>query len=293
MKELLTSNENSSAEKIKNIYTYVDDSNENEEIVFEITAKDIQEANEKYKKETGNDPVEQPNIICRIESLLDREKKEFNKFLVDVIEKRGITLAEFGEQEEKQTYENYLERLNISEDLLKNKKILDFGSDKCFFASYCAKKNINNEVYSVEGGNESYADKEIKKVMWSDQIRNAVEGKTVKALAQKLPFKSESFELILCNSAMPGRDKEYFGNLTMEEDVNSTYNEIVRILKSSGEARLQPFDANEDDEYFGKWAKATKKKLAELSEKENIQVVMERMEDGENLFRVIIKKIIK
>jgi len=288
MRELLTPNENSSAEKVKNAYTYYDDLGE---IVLETLACSQSEADARYKKETGRDFEKESKISCRIDSLREKEEKEFRDFLTNVIGKEGISLAEFGEKEEKQTYEHYLESLNISEDSLKNKRILDLGADKCFFASYCAKNGINNEIYSVEGGDESYMEKEVKKIIWSEQIRSAVDGKKVKALAQRLPFENESFELILNNSAMPGHDKEYFGNLTMEEDADKAYDEIVRTLTLGGEARLQPFDANEDDEYFGAWAKVTKKKLAELSERENVRVTMERMDYGENLFRVIIKKI--
>ena len=289
MKNFLVPERNGEIKKQKNIYTYRDNSKSGEPIVFETVASSIINADEKYEKAKGINPGTESHIGCSVESLRTKQERDFQMFIVNVLEKDGITWKEYAEQEEKNIFDNYSEMLDLTLEILKDKKILDIGADKCLFAGYCAKYGISTDVYSIEGSEESYDSEETKKALWSDEIRNIVEGKTKRALAQRLPFEDGSFELVLNNSAMPGRDKEQFGDLTMEEDLDRSYDEIIRVLKPGGEARLAPFDANEDDEYFGKWAIETRKKLEQLLVCEDVDIKLEKMEDGK--YRIVIKKL--
>jgi SAM-dependent methyltransferase len=278
-------------EKPKNIYTYRDNSNPEKPIVFQVATDSILKADELYEKETGVDPRKNSSIGCSVESFLEKQQKEFQKFLENEVEKKGLTWKEYAEQEEKSTYENYLQKLGLSKQSLKNKKILDIGAGNRMFASYCMKHGVSAEVYSVEGRSEDYIDKKIEEEIWPDEIRNEVEKITVRTLAQKMPFEDNSFEIIVCNSAMPGRDKEHFGELTMEQDLDKSYEEIVRVLKPGGEARLEPLEPDEDNEIYGHWAKATKRKLEDLGKRDDIVVEIEKIEDPKyDLYRVIIKK---
>lgn len=289
MEKIFSSEKSASVEKPKSIYTYRDNSDPERPVVFETVAGGILEADERYEKAKGADPKMQPQIGCSIESLRARQEKEFQSFLTDVVEKEGMSWQQFAEQEEKNTFEDYCEKLGLDQRILKDKKMLDIGADKCLFASYCTKHSISENVYSLEGSDESYMDEEIKKAIWPDGVRQSIESKTKRSLAQSLLFEDESFELVLNNSAMPGRDKEQFGKLTMEEDLDKSYDEIVRVLKPGGQARLAPFDANEDDEYFGRWAKATREKLAQLSARRDLDVRLEKMED--DYCRIVITKL--
>lgn len=234
--------------------------------------------------------MEQGFEFKNVDEKLEREKAEFQKFLTEVVEKSGQTFAEYAENYEKETFENYLSQLGLIEIDLKDKKILDVGAARCFFASHALKHGISDQIYSVEPGHDSYADREAKKLIWSGQIKNEIEGKTVHALAQALPFKDGSFNLLVSNAAMPGRDKEFAGGLSMEEDIEKSYDELVRVLKEGGEVRLVPFDPDEDDEHFGSWAKATKKKLQNLMQKGEVSVVLEKINNDES-YRIIIKKL--
>jgi SAM-dependent methyltransferase len=225
-----------------------------------------------------------------IDENLERQKLEFEKFLDEVVEPSGLTFFEYAENNERETFEGYLSRLGLTETDLVGKKTLDIGAAEEYFASYALKNGISDQIYSVKPGYDSYADKEIKKLIWPESIKQSVEGKTVRAIAQSLPFQEGSFELIVNKGAMPGKDKEFHGGLTMEQDINASYDEIVRVLKDGGQARLSPFDPNEDDEVFDAWAKATKKKLEELSAMSDIDVIMEKIADDDESFRIILRK---
>lgn len=281
-----------SPEKPKNIYTYRDNSDPEKPIVFQVIADSILKADELYEKKTGADPKKQPHIGCSVDDFFKRQEKEFQDFLKNDVEAKGLTWKEYAELEENSMYENYLQKLGLTEQFLKNKKILDIGAGNRMFASFCMKHGVSSEVYSLEGNAEDYIDKKIKEVIWPDEVEKEIEKRTTRALSQNLPFEDNAFELIVCNSAMPGRDKEHFGNLTMEQDLNRSYDEIVRVLKPRGEARLEPFESNEDDEFYGDWVKATKRKIEELREKEGLVVEVEKIEDTEDdLYRVIIRKM--
>jgi|GEM_PF-943587 len=281
----------SAAERPKNVYTYRDNSDPEKPVIFETISDSILKADEAYAKETGNDPQKQAHVGCEVESLLEKQKKELADFITNVLEKEGLTFKEYAEREEKSVFEDYLKKLGLNERALKDKKMLDIGADKRLFASYCLKHGISREAYSVEGGDDDYIKSKIRDALWTEEIRKAIEEKSVKALAQKLPFTDESFELILNCAALPGRNKEYFGGLTMEEDVDLSYEEIVRVLKSGGEARLESFEDDESDEFFGDWCKATKRKLEELAKRGNIEIEMQKSRENDaGCWRIIIRK---
>lgn len=285
----LLSSEVVSQEGSRKRYIYRDNSLPDQPIVFETLAEGIIQADGKFLKEIGKDPARESSIGCTVEDLLEVEKKEFEKFQKEYLEKERITLAEYGEQAEQRTYQAYMEALGLGNPALVGKKILDIGAHNAFFASYCLKHGISDTAYSVDGGEESYTDQQVKKAIWSEQIRSSIEEKTKKALMQDLPYKDGEMNLVIIVAALPGRDKEFRGALTMEQDVNQSYDEIIRILAPGGEARIAPFYDDENDEYFGEWAKATKRKLQELAHIDSLTINFEEMgEEGDK--RIIIRK---
>lgn len=241
--------------------------------------------------------IEQP-----IEPAFDPEDMaNFNDWIRSTVEKSGITWKEYAQRYEKEGFEDYLKSLGLDQQELKGKKILDLGAGDRSFAAYCLKNGISDQVFSVEPGGESYADHMAKKEIWTEQQKKAIDEKTVKALQNSLPFEKESFDVLLSNAAMPGRDERFRAGLSMEEDLSRSYEEIVRVLAKGGEARLGPFFEEKDNDLKEPWQKAirdweiaTKKKIVELSKRQGLQVEVQRIEnkmDGEyDFFRINIKK---
>jgi 2-polyprenyl-3-methyl-5-hydroxy-6-metoxy-1,4-benzoquinol methylase len=290
MEQYTEPSEGAVKEKPRKRFTYHDNSLPDRPVVFETFAEGILQADGKFMKEKGVDPARESNIGCVVEDLLEIGKKDFEKFQNEYLAREGITLAEYGKRAEEETYRAYCEDLGLTESMLVGKKILDIGSAKSFFASYCLKQGISDTVYSVDGGESSYTDQEVKKAIWSEAVKNGVEGRTKKALMQALPYEDGSFDVVVILAALPGRDKEFRGELTLEQDIDRSYDEILRVLAASGgEARIASFSGDEDDEYFGEWYKATKKKLEELSQKEGIEVIFEDIPEQEGQ-RIIIRK---
>lgn len=289
MEKCIASNESAPQEKVRKRYTYRDNSLPDRPVVFETFAEGILQADGKYAKEKGINPIDQSYIGCTIEDLQEIEKKEFEKFLKEHIEKTGTTLKEYGESAEENTYLGYMEELGLTPNELLNKKILDIGSAKSYFASYCLKHGISDSVYSVDAGEDSYTDKEVKKIIWPESLKTEIERKSKKALMQNLPYDEGSFDLVIAVAALPGRYREYHGELTMEQDVEQSYDEIVRMLAPGGEARIAPLYNDENNEYFGEWFKVTKKKLEKLSRIEGIIVDFEEIPEQESQ-RIIIRK---
>jgi hypothetical protein len=50
-----------------NKFTYRDNSTDEHRIIFECMTDSIVDADELYKKATGNDPIKQPHVGCSIE----------------------------------------------------------------------------------------------------------------------------------------------------------------------------------------------------------------------------------
>lgn len=292
MEQLATSVENSDQEKPRKRFTYHDNSLPDHPVIFETFAEGILQADGKFMKETGIDPMQQSNIGCVVEDVLEIGRQEFEKFQKEYLDKEGISLAEYGERLEEGVYRAYCEELGLTESMLAGKKVLDIGSAESFFASYCLKRGISDTVYSVDGGESSYIDQEVKKVIWSEEVKKGVEGKTKKTLMQELPYEEGSFDLVIILAALPGRDKEFRGKLTLEQDIDQSYDEILRVLASGGEARIASFSGDENDEYFGAWYKATKKKLQEFSQREGITVIFEDI-PGQEGQRIILRKEIE
>lgn len=290
--EKLVVGEGAAQEKPRKRFTYYDNSLPDRPPLFETFAEGILQADSKFIKATGIDPARAPYIGCTVEDLTEIEKKEFERFQKEYLEKEGVTLAEYGERVEEQTYQAYMEALGLTEAALASKKVLDIGSAQSFFASYCLKHGISDTVYSVDGGESSYTDQEVQKAIWSEQVKSGIREKSKKALMQDLPYKDGSFDLVVILAALPGRDKEFRGELTLEQDVDRSYDEIVRLLSLRGEARIAPFFGDENDEYFGDWFKVTQKKLRELSHIEGITVDFEEI-PGEEGQRIIIRKSIE
>lgn len=126
--------------------------------------------------------------------------------------------------------EEYEHEFCFSREELKGKTILDLGSgttDK--FAREVKQAGIDAKVVSLSPDlHTSYGARSSREKVAPDwKIRG------VAAIAQQLPFKDNSFDMILGAYSVT-----YYA--TTEKDVNAYVREIKRVLKKGGEARLVP-----------------------------------------------------
>lgn len=100
-----------------------------------------------------------------------------------------------------------------------SKKILDVGAGSAQFAKWAKEHDVSQEIYSLEP-KEDYPEEK---------------NNTILAKAESIPFKDESFDLIVSNAAIPNI---YIGDKYAEKEVEDSFNEMIRVLKSGGEIRL-------------------------------------------------------
>ena len=105
----------------------------------------------------------------------------------------------------------------------KDKEILDIGSGSAQFAKWAKEHKLNANIYSLD-----------PKAEFSHQE------KVVKAKSEALPFKDESFDLILSYASIPQvfSGKEYQKN--GHDLIIRSIEEMLRVLRPEGEVRFGP-----------------------------------------------------
>ena len=124
------------------------------------------------------------------------------------------------EQEKEKTFREYMENLKLApEDF--NKKILDIGSGEGDFAAWAQNHGVSDTIYSLEKSPNYQAFAE----------------KTTRGEAEYIPFKDESFDMIISHASMP--------ILLYEKDdskkaLHYSVLEMLRVVRQNGEIRLVP-----------------------------------------------------
>lgn len=118
--------------------------------------------------------------------------------------------------------EDYQVAFGIDVDTLRGKKILDLGSGKGAFIKEAWARGI--EVVGVNPG-----------VYHKEILPNHPKEKTAAALAQSLPFKDQSFDVIFSVYGVPYYLEE------LKSEYVAMFREIARTLKNDGTAYLWPF----------------------------------------------------
>lgn len=119
------------------------------------------------------------------------------------------------------TFQKYVEDLKLApEDF--EKKILDIGAGSARFSKWAREHGVSSQIYSLDRSHKSI------------KGENSIVGK-----AESLPFANNSFDLVISNAAIPhifaiGASEPR----KLEDDVLSSLNEAVRVLKPGGEIRL-------------------------------------------------------
>lgn len=145
------------------------------------------------------------------------------------------------------SYEQILSELNLTEGDIKDKFILDLGSGGAGFAEGVKQnEELLSRVVSVDP-NYNLATLSVENAnLMNEAVKNITEQKldAVAGLAENLPFKNETFDLVISNHAVPW----HFAENT--EKISKSIKEIMRVLKPGGEARLYPVETQTDRTIF-------------------------------------------
>lgn len=121
-------------------------------------------------------------------------------------------------------FESYLESLNLSLDDLRDKKILDVGSGAGRFSAEAKAEGVEN-IISL--------DPELGLQELKERAKELGATKLVGAKAEAMPFKDESFDLILNNFSLPMWSES-------PEALDQAFREELRALRPGGEIRIAP-----------------------------------------------------
>lgn len=113
----------------------------------------------------------------------------------------------------------YLDLLALGKSELENHIIVDIGAGKGHFAKEAQERVAGAQVISIEPYPE---------------IRKEPKGSRVQALGETLPLAPDSADEIVSVYALPYYSRRF-------EDVKQLLDNVVRVLKRGGEARLVPF----------------------------------------------------
>ncbi|GEM_PF-1759046 len=187
-------------------------------------------------------------------------------------------MRRIAEDMETKGYEEYLNDLGLTEGMLKNKRIVDIGAGTRMFAGHCVRMDITNDVFSVEPNNGTTYPNEERAMgsLWSKEEREKIDGHTIRGTRESLPFQNETMDLMLVHGAMPGTEASFEQETEkMQMEIDHTFAEIIRVLKSGGEARLFPFYTKEYHPYRTPWKEAIDQALDRLSKNSRCSIRIE------------------
>lgn len=155
--------------------------------------------------------------------------------------------------ENEEVFKDYVEDLDLSPEDFEG-VILDVGSGGGEFAKWAKDHQVSSDIYSLEP---------------TDEIEGVPNG--VKGLADELPFKDGSFDLVISHCAVPnvfvGEDEE-----SIEKQVRGSFDEFLRVIKDEGEIRLSNVLIGEVYENQKVFAKIVGEVLEDLSLREDLEV---------------------
>lgn len=164
---------------------------------------------------------------------------------------------------------DYLRLLEVSPEYLRGKKILDVGSGKTERFSKEAKE-WGADVYSVnpEHRGRSQREKVKKRFLFFRDPR--WQKKSVAAVAQELPFKDNSFDMVTSLSSVP-----FY--IISEEGKRAAIREMTRVVKQGGEIFIAPVPLG------------VLREVRNLTQSEQKEILYKR-EFGESAYEYLLKE---
>jgi ubiquinone/menaquinone biosynthesis C-methylase UbiE len=133
-------------------------------------------------------------------------------------------------ESDKFIFDSYIKQLQLSPEDFK-KKILDIGAGSVQFAKWAEEQGISNNIFSLEPVPHRFTGNKPK---------------TVGAEAQKIPFKDDSFDLVISAHAIPAilvsnkdADRPEIW-IKFEKDIQQIILEMLRVVRAGGEIRIGP-----------------------------------------------------
>jgi len=129
-----------------------------------------------------------------------------------------------------------LDELGLSPEMLRDKAVLDLGSGGALFAEGIKDNypDLNIKVVSLDPKYSNPEHLKRKVMPGEDATIERIGNKeilAVSAVAESLPFKDESFDIVISNCAVP-----YYQDDDRIKEASIL--EIIRVLKPGGEARI-------------------------------------------------------
>lgn len=151
--------------------------------------------------------------------------------------------TEYTDEANEATAEAYLMELGLNWDMLMGKRVLDMGAGLAGFAQAAKERGI--DVISLDAHPE----------WWSEIGDPPSNVPFVVGDGKQLPFKEESFDVIVSRSAVHSM-------VEIQDDLESVISEARRVLKPGGEFRFGPGHINLSpvrNEEWDKWYKVLDK----------------------------------
>ena len=189
---------------------------------------------------------------------------------------------EYEEETDEEIFDRYVRDLQLTpEDL--QKKILDVGSYDSRFAK-CAKEKGAKNIYSLEP------------VHWE---KSEDRPETVAGLAQAIPFRDKTFDLVISLCAIPQifalspTEEDSLAD-TAEDNTRQSILEMLRIIKDGGEIRLGRIAKIGPYKFQNQFWQLLNKTLGEIAVEKNISAVeIDLTADTDEPYKDVLIKIRK
>lgn len=183
---------------------------------------------------------------------LENDKKERGREAAKKIEEAARYIDTLSDEQIIEGATEMLNDLGLTLDDLANKKILDLGSGPQIIERAATIKGTGT-VFSVDS--RPYA------LSKRPEVKNGIVADIRKGIPQ---IKTNSIDLLISHAGPPtipavSRKKE---------DVNFSINEILRMLKDGGEARIRPLGLYFIEEKYERYRELREKNRNDLTEKE-------------------------
>ena len=216
-------------------------------------------------------------------------------------ENRRERAVESALESERELYADYMKTLGMKESDLKGKAIVDVGAGSRMFAAHLLREGISDDILSVEPNVEGAQPHEREKLAMTltPALRERLDALTRKGMRESLPLDDESVDLVVNHGAMPG--SEWYENQDFSEirqEIEDSFDEIMRVLRRGGEARLMPLWKIQEGGWGSEWRQAILNKLDRM-EKDGVSVQIEEADRWRNpgdkeetvSDRIILKKL--